>query len=60
MSDTRPESHKLKVPGVSQSMSRSASRDHGGEGINKEMPDWVKKLTDKYNLTIHTDTQTEQ
>ncbi len=36
------ESHKAKKPGP-------------GSRANKEMPDWVNKLAEKYDMTVHSD-----
>ncbi len=38
------ESHKQKIPELGP-----------GSRASKEMPDWVKKLAEKYDMTVHSD-----
>ncbi len=56
VSDSGPESYKLKVPGTKNLRSES-SRLHGTgrETVSKEIPEWVTKLSAKYNMKVFKD-----
>lgn len=54
VSDSRPESHKLNASLRAQKKALTGSRLKGARD-DKEMPEWAKKLTQQYNVMIHTD-----
>lgn len=56
VSDSRSDSHKLKVPGTKKSRFESQFHGTGRATAQKEMPEWVTKLSAEYNMKVFKDT----
>ena len=58
--NTPLDEHMLRIPGDSKVRAKSKRIDANNKPERpKEMPEWVLKLTQQYNVSVHTERMTE-